>query len=393
MMSPASQSDSFADSIGFATHISYTDQNYYTQFSTFASLLVASGARHIRDGLNSNWTSTTDFVANYHTLGQSGIDLIAISDGASTAASIQQFAGWVGNLAGLEGMNECDQNNCIPAAIAQLPILQVAGAALGIPVIGLSFTSNNGYAASGNIKPYINYNNIHCYYGGRNPDANGGGWGGINNPSIWGGAGYAVTNWWQYQNQANAINTPNIVTESGYYAPPSPTPYQVTEAIQSRYLPRLLLENFMYGIKRTYLYEFLDESGAYWGVVRPDMSIKPAYTAIQNLIALTSDKGSAFVPKQLRYTITGGDSTLHQVLLQKRSGQFILAVWLEQSGYEPSTNTLTPVAPQTVTLSVPGHTLVASNQFSDAGTYTTTSLSGSSASLTVTDSINLIQIN
>ncbi len=53
----------------------------------------------------------------------------------------------------------------------------------------------------------------------------------------------------------------------------------------------------MHGVKRTYLYELLDEvSSPGYGLIDENMNPKPAFLAVQNLIANLWDKGPSFTP-------------------------------------------------------------------------------------------------
>jgi hypothetical protein len=153
---------------------------------------------------------------------------------------------------------------------------------------------------------------------------------------------------------------------------------------------------FNHGIKRTFVYELLDEiSSPGYGLLRSDLSEKPAFTAVKNLLSLLSDKGAVFSPGMLNYTITGADSTLNHTLLQKRDGSFWLVLWSEQSSYNPATNQPATVTPQNVTLQING-SVVAKQvvQFDSTGNTTTTSVTGSGSTLplTINDQLTVIHI-
>ena len=79
---------------------------------------------------------------------------------------------------------------------------------------------------------------------------------------------------------------------------------RVPEDVAGVYTPRVLLEHFLKGEKRVYTYELLDEFDdpgktnpeANFGLLHRDLSPKPAYTAMKNLLGLLSDPGPAFTP-------------------------------------------------------------------------------------------------
>ncbi len=114
----------------------------------------------------------------------------------------------------------------------------------------------------------------------------------------------------------------------------------ISEEAASKYLPRLLLENFNRDIKRVYLYELIDEYPdtegdvqQHYGLLRQDGSSKPAYTAIKNLISLLKP-GAKFSPGSLDYTLSGDTEQVHTTLLQKSSGEFYLIVWQEVKSWD-----------------------------------------------------------
>ena len=132
-----------------------------------------------------------------------------------------------------------------------------------------------------------------------------------------------------------------VVTESGYHTatlwggehPP------VSEAAMGRYVPRLFLDYFNAGFAKSYLYELVDEGASMssreeaFGLVRADGTPKPAYTSLQNLIAVLSDPGPAFTPGSLSLALTGDTTNVRRLLLQKRNGRFFLVLWHDAYSY------------------------------------------------------------
>ena len=73
----------------------------------------------------------------------------------------------------LEGPNEydlTDNPNWAADLKAYLPTVWQAGENANLPVIGPSFTQPASYLAIGVISGYMNFNNLHAYWGGRNPE-------------------------------------------------------------------------------------------------------------------------------------------------------------------------------------------------------------------------------
>ena len=119
-------------------------------------------------------------------------------------------------------------------------------------------------------------------------------------------------------------------------------------------MPRAFLEHYRRGVSRTYSYELLDEfpdpgltnRESNFGLLRNDLSKKPAFDAVANLIGILKDPGSSFAPGSLDYSLGGNVENLRQVLLQKRDGSFYLALWRASSVWDAVTQTtLNPGSP------------------------------------------------
>jgi hypothetical protein len=63
-------------------------------------------------------------------------------------------------------------------------------------------------------------------------------------------------------------------------------------------------------------------------LLRNDLSEKPSFRAVKNLITILSDKGPSFGPDTLNYVLNGSIEYIRQILFQKRNGDFYLMVWL-----------------------------------------------------------------
>ena len=349
----------------------------------------------------SNWPSYSPFIAEHNALGAAGLKTTYIVnvDPTLTPQIIHSVATQLGDAEALEAANECELgNNCggggsagIGNVVAYLPTLQLFSATLGgLPVIGPSFTGTGAYLQAGNISPYINYNNLHTYFGARNPGT--GGWGGADiQGNAYGSFAFQLDN-----ANDDAPGVPIQMTETGYHMSTSQVGGQVSESVAAVYLPRTLLLSFNNGIKRTFLYEMLEnqyEPG--FGLIRSDMTERPAFVAIKNLLAILSDKGQVFTPGKLDYTLSGGDSTLNHALFQKRDGSFWLALWLEQPSINPDTAQPIAVASQTLSLTFnQGAHSVQVNQFDSSGAVSTAgTVMGRSTTVVVSDKLSIVKIS
>lgn len=371
-MEQATSADAFVDSIGVQTHINYIDTPYAEWAQVFGAL-KRLGVRHVRDALPNDAT----YLKNHHNLADAKIGCtcgFAIDD-ALTAQRIVGYARAARDVEVLEAPNECDAAaNCggggalgARNVAAFLPVITEAGKILGVPVLGPSFTMDKGYKSTGDISSLIAYNNLHLYFGGRNPGSSG--WGG-GDPE---GHRYGSFEWWMDQANINAPGKPDFITETGYLAYRIPHGRgTIPEQIEASYTPRMLLLAWKHGIKRTFLYELLDETTvAGYGLLRHDLSPKPAFSAVQSLISILSDPGSGglngdgaggnFSPSPLAIALEGDKTNgLNHMLFQKRDGSYYLVVWIEKSSYDAETNTPTPVLPQTIRLTLDRNSAVAS---------------------------------
>lgn len=151
---------------------------------------------------------------------------------------------------------------------------------------------------------------------------------------------------------------PLWATESGYYNAPTNSK-SVPENISGKYTPRLYAEFFNRGIGRTYVYELADQGPdetvreQNFGLLRFDMTEKPAFVAMKNLIDLLEEPGSSFTPSTLSYTLTAA-SSVHHTLLQKSDGRFYMLVWNEVVSFDSINQTPINVSELAATLSLAG---------------------------------------
>jgi len=92
---------------------------------------------------------------------------------------------------------------------------------------------------------------------------------------------------------------------------------------------------------RTFWYEFInsrksatDPEGNFGLYKNDGVTIKPAGRALRQMIALLADRGAAFKPGALDFTLS--EPKAQSVLLQKRNGEFWLALWLKSGLWDGS---------------------------------------------------------
>jgi hypothetical protein len=87
----------------------------------------------------------------------------------------------------------------------------------------------------------------------------------------------------------------------------------------------------------------------------------------------------------LAYSVTGDTSgTLDQVLFQRADGSYMLAFWLAQPVYDPSSRAVLPIASEPVSVRLPASVASATlTAYGDNGTVATSTLTGTSGSYPV----------
>ncbi|MFC7692691.1 hypothetical protein ACFQY5_27055 [Paeniroseomonas aquatica] len=165
----------------------------------------------------------------------------------------------------------------------------------------------------------------------------------------------------------NAVDPgkPFVITEIGWFTAPGvtdPNPFVdgVDETTQAKLLLNAYMDGIRQGAKAVTLYSLRDwiytDTGAHFGIFHSDGSPKTAATSLHNLQTILSDAGanaSSFTTQALGYTLEGpGDVT--SMLMEKSSGDYVLAIWREPDVWnEVAGQAITP-AGVTVTLQLPG---------------------------------------
>jgi hypothetical protein len=386
--------DSFVDSIGLNVHFSYYGSIYTNLSSQLIHNIGQLGVRHLRDQMA--WQGLVPLLSPFYSihdkLAASGVktDYIVTSINYPML-QVGLYPTLVNDMEAVEAANEWDASGDADWAQdlrsqqdALCAEMGASSATQAMTVLSPALAQPYNATPLGNVASVASAGNSHAYFAGYNPGNSG--TGGANNPA--------------YFMKWAAVNTPAEpvwITETGFWSQPG-TYYGghgVTEAAQATYIPRALLEFSNAGAARTYVYELADwESGDYFGLIRIDGTLKPAFGALANLLNLLSDPGPAFTPQALTYSITGAGSNLHKAVFQKRDGSFYLALWVETSSYNFQAQQAISVPAQQVNLNLSNTVLSATRyQLTNAGTMTTTSLSPSqSLPLTITDKVQIVKL-
>ena len=255
-----------------------------------------------------------------------------------------------------------------------------------LPVIGPSLTSFEAYAAVGDADQYIDYANLHMYQLNSWPGTNG---------------SRNITWYLDYLAHQQSPSGKYIqATEAGYHN--DLRNKGVSEEAEGKYTARMFAEFFRRGIVRTYKYELVNQGQGdkehVFGLLRHDVSEKPSFRAVKNLIAILSDKGPDFKPDTFNYTLDGSIDNVHQILLQKRNGDFYLMVWLEVPSWDVNASIDLYPPPEEVVLTlqdtheISNVTLYTLNNTADLNTINLT-VNNSQITFNVTDKISILKLS
>jgi hypothetical protein len=357
------------DSMGVNTHFGFADSPYARRYPEVRAKLVALGLRHVRDVMNSHVSDLARLGITTTVLAEPNVDTPGGFRDRIKTLNAGQIA-----VDAVEGANEPDmfwrrlhiswQGEGYPEGpvLWQRDLfhaLKSDPATAGLTVIGPSLglaglPSATPPAAWKGLWRFVDWGNFHPYPYNGNPYGPELQYGTL--PSFFHNGTFPSVGLDEAPDFYRAYrgiygSGPMAATETGY-----PTGAGFTsEALQAKYVVRLFLENFRLGIKRTYLYQLLDniqglgrhDPDTSFGLLRYDLSERPAYLAVGALNRMLRHSPSAehVVPGDVRLTliVSGfGDfpdpTRVHHLLLRRSNGTLLLLLWHETSGEDLSSH-------------------------------------------------------
>ena len=154
-------------------------------------------------------------------------------------------------------------------------------------------------------------------------------------------------------NFTNPNDVPHVITEDGYFNQPNnPGGSGVDSNTQAKLTLDLLLDAYVQGVSKTYLYQlrsaYSDPNGnnsdTEYGLFNQDNTPKPVATSIHNLTTVLADPGSpaaaaGFTTGSLAYSVSSNfPATGHSTLLQRSDGKFLLVLWAEPTIWNEATH-------------------------------------------------------
>jgi len=359
----------FLNSLGINTHISQG-----VNWSTYTNGLVYTGLRNIRDGNNSGtMTPYIDLHAAIGTLvemvgAQNSNSMTWLINGSTTLANSNA-------LLALEGPNEPNNftisyegvygggtgswvpvanfqrdffSNVVNSAIlSNYPVFNVTEGGGEEQNVGLQFLTVPAGSGVTNLYPagtqFADYANCHNYVTGNNHNwTNNAAWMSMEPAftqnsvdGLYGNYGLTWRKSYTGYTSNQLVTLPRVNTENGWQTTNGPVNggIYITETNQANLCLNLFLDAYKRGWSYIFLYQMKDDQGGSsntWGIYRGDGTAKPAATYIHNLTTILADTNS-IAPGNMNYSISNETATVHDLLLQKSSGTFYLAVWDEET--------------------------------------------------------------
>ena len=342
---PARRADDFVDSIGVCTHWQYRNTPYGKFYEPAKQRLAESGIRHIRDG----WD-----LREVELWRELGVRTTMLLDPGPLDKPLELWKQNLGMLDMIEGPNE--PNNFWPKFnIRYKGISYPKAVKLWQDDLYQAVRSDAIFASLPVASPTpifdgafqmapitsFDYLAIHPYAGGNMPSQS----------IAW--TSSTIRNTFALVGTGNDLKQ-LIATESGYhYASGTKVlggiQSGISETAGGKYFLRHFAEYWNAGFFRTITYEFLDERRdpndpeANFGLIRNDLSPKPSFIAMRNLIAILGEsrwdreKLSWIRPASASRAVAlaiDGPAEVHHTVLSRADGTIDLLLWQEVPSYD-----------------------------------------------------------
>jgi len=402
---PTFWASQFVDSVGVNTHLRHARSYYDLQFDSLKQQLRSAHISHIRDGAmdQDGGFFERDAAGRFRELGEAGIRVTFIFRPMVTREFVQGFPERVQPaFEAYELPNELNQQKGLPWAETLrvwMPMFaQYARSdqqTARYPIIGPSIADLGGdpHLKLGDQERALDFGNLHKYYRAFNPATTGYGRPGSPPCQAWnyGSLPYALC-----QVRRISGDKPIVCTEAGYTSN-GPSARAVTPKIQARYLARMLMLHLKAGVVRTFIYQLADhgsDEGGGMGLLTEDGGEKPAWREIRALMGELYDRAGEGKAPSLDIGFGGEPENLESLLFARRDGSYRLVLWLEVPSFDPKAAREIEVAPQPVTLKLPGEYRARRLMtFDDSGGARTRALEGAAPRLAIDDNLSIVEIS
>jgi hypothetical protein len=351
---PLLSAAAFIDSVGVNTHLS--SEPYAARFERVSELLEICGIRHLRDELrpDNKLNQWRELFRRYGVRSH-----LLVSPATNTVTQMLDYLAALGieAVSAIEGQNEGDadwfmahraaRGNWSATVVAyQREIFRALRArykAAALPVLSptvLDFKPGDMRLLDG-AADFCDFVAIHPYaQHAEEPETD---------------APYAAISWY-LENMRDGFKpgAPAMATETGYNTMVQPGGSGVSEEAAAIYIPRLLLNNFAAGIRRTFLYQLLDagrdpaEWEHHWGLVRDDDTPKPAFHAIAGLLGALRDEPGSAAEAPVRVALRNAPQDARLLEFQKTDGSTVAAIWRSVRCWDPERAAAIPAEAQTI---------------------------------------------
>lgn len=335
-----SSARAFGDSLGVNVRLTYIDTPAYEDLRAVEARIRELGVRYVNDSL----CPTCEYqIASLQRLAASGVKAnLGVGSLSAGTGSIAPRLEAVrtrlrSSIASFATVNEPDisgYSDWVARTRAyQAELYRQVNAdpfTAQFPVLGPALVHRESRAALGDLTPYLDRGNLHPYPGGTPPLRN-----------------LGEERWLM---SAVSGSEPLQITEVGYHNDLAfgGSHRPASERATAIYTPRIALEAFRFGIERSYYYTLADlwspaEAAARgvaasensFGLLRSDLSPKPSYLALRNLLRVV-DADSAPVANGggMRLALDGAGADVRRLLLRSADGSYALVLWRDVSVWD-----------------------------------------------------------
>lgn len=366
----ARKSDDLVSFVGVNANLNGTDARWQTTLAALRTL----GVRHLRDGVATG--APQAFFDRHAQIGALGVRSIFTASHGTSVSVLERFAGRVsGDVEGLEAPSGLDASAdvlWVQDLRSDVTAVHTSAKALGLVSFGptlFSATSSSSLGDLSAMEDYAGFGSLPCA--------------GLEEQTSLPCASATLK-----QLQTTLSSRPFVVTGS---TPAAAS--QLPPAVAAIYLPRVLLEEWNAGAKRSYRADLDVASTSDFALQDATGAETPAFRALSGLLSLLKDDAGAFQAGSLAYSISGVDSSVHHALFQKADGSFYLALWIEAASYEVKTHKMLTVPGQVAKLETADAMSMTSYQFDETGKVTSSVATLSTPQMVpVTDRLLVIKL-
>ena len=337
--------DALVNSFGVGIHLNHR-KSPYGRHADVVDWLTRLGVRHVRTRLSVG----RDVLDAFADLSRAGIKVQGVCGALGEDQTMSELMTTVRRryrnpsriFTAFEGINE-PNNDGIPwveetrAKTHALHEARAAQGLTGIPIVAPALARVNSGGVEGDdtweqagslgdLSGLVDIGNMHVYSRGLPPSSD----------------------LARFRDSARRVagSQPVMCTEGGYFTAMGYTggAYPVPEKVAAVYGPQAILQHWIFGTRRFFRYELLDEpypsstdrEGTF-GMVRTggDWSAKPDFAPTRRLLQTFSDRGPRFTPRPIDMALTDGPRKLRKAVFAKRDGTHLLALWIDRPIYDP----------------------------------------------------------